>query len=151
MNKSTLLMALPFALTSLSGCTSDINSNYYNTSSVGQVAQSQGCTVISVRPIQVATQNGVGTAVGGIAGGLAGSQIGGGSTAHLLGAVGGAILGGIAGDLAQKEMTSQYGYEYVVRLDNGSTVSTTQGGDVLLNPGQRCQIIFGDRARVIPN
>ena len=91
MNKLSFLFALPVVISGLSGCASDINSNYYSTSSVGQLNQAQGCTVVSVRPIKVSTQNGAGTAVGSIAGGIAGSQIGGGSTAHLLGAVGGAI------------------------------------------------------------
>lgn len=151
MNKYTFLLALPLAVSGIAGCASDINSNYYSTSSIGQVSQAQGCTVVSVRPIQVSTENGMGSAIGSIAGGIAGSQIGGGNTAHLLGAVGGAILGGFAGNAAQDGLTSQMGYEYVVRLDNGTTLSTTQGTDVLLNPGQRCQIIFGNRTRVIPN
>lgn len=141
----------PLTAAGIAGCASDIDSNYYSTGSVGQVSQAQGCTVVSVRPIKVSTQNGAGTAIGGIAGGIAGSQIGGGNTAHLLGAVGGAILGGFAGNAAQEGLTSQQGYEYIVRLDNGNTVSTTQGADVLLNPGQRCQIIFGNPARIIPN
>lgn len=151
MNKYALLLALPLTAAGIAGCASDIDSNYYSTGSVGQVSQAQGCTVVSVRPIKVSTQNGTGTAIGGIAGGIAGSQIGGGNTAHLLGAVGGAILGGFAGNAAQEGLTSQQGYEYIVRLDNGNTVSTTQGADVLLNPGQRCQIIFGNPARIIPN
>ena len=151
MNKYALLLALPLTAAGIAGCASDIESNYYSTGSVGQVSQAQGCTVVSVRPIKVSTQNGAGTAIGGIAGGIAGSQIGGGNTAHLLGAVGGAILGGFAGNAAQEGLTSQQGYEYIVRLDNGNTVSTTQGADVLLNPGQRCQIIFGNPARIIPN
>ena len=151
MNKFILFLALPLTVSGIVGCASDINSNYYNTGSVGQISQAQGCTVLSVRPIRVATQNGTGSAVGSIAGGVAGSQIGGGNSAHLIGAVGGAILGGIAGNAAQKGLTSQSGYEYVVRLDNGSTISTTQGADVLLNPGQRCQIILGNPARIIPN
>ena len=151
MNKYALLLALPLTAAGIAGCASDIDSNYYSTGSVGQVSQEQGCTVVSVRPIKVSTQNGAGTAIGGIAGGIAGSQIGGGNTAHLLGAVGGAILGGFAGNAAQEGLTSQQGYEYIVRLDNGNTVSTTQGADVLLNPGQRCQIIFGNPARIIPN
>lgn len=151
MNKYALLLALPLTAAGIAGCASDIDSNYYSTGSVGQVSQTQGCTVVSVRPIKVSTQNGAGTAIGGIAGGIAGSQIGGGNTAHLLGAVGGAILGGFAGNAAQEGLTSQQGYEYIVRLDNGNTVSTTQGADVLLNPGQRCQIIFGNPARIIPN
>lgn len=151
MNKYALLLALPLTAAGIAGCASDIDSNYYSTGSVGQVSQAQGCTVVSVRPIKVSTQNGAGTAIGGIAGGIAGSQIGGGNTAHLLVAVGGAILGGFAGNAAQEGLTSQQGYEYIVRLDNGNTVSTTQGADVLLNPGQRCQIIFGNPARIIPN
>lgn len=151
MNKYALLLALPLTAAGIAGCASDIDSNYYSTGSVGQVSQAQSCTVVSVRPIKVSTQNGAGTAIGGIAGGIAGSQIGGGNTAHLLGAVGGAILGGFAGNAAQEGLTSQQGYEYIVRLDNGNTVSTTQGADVLLNPGQRCQIIFGNPARIIPN
>ena len=151
MNKYALLLALPLTAAGIAGCASDIDSNYYRTGSVGQVSQAQGCTVVSVRPIKVSTQNGAGTAIGGIAGGIAGSQIGGGNTAHLLGAVGGAILGGFAGNAAQEGLTSQQGYEYIVRLDNGNTVSTTQGADVLLNPGQRRQIIFGNPARIIPN
>lgn len=151
MNKYALLLALPLTAAGIAGCASDIDSNYYSTGSVGQVSQAQGCTVVSVRPIKVSTQNGAGTAIGGIAGGIAGSQIGGGNTAHLLGAVGGAILGGFAGNAAQEGLTSQQGYEYIVRLDNGNTVSTTQGADILLNPGQRCQIIFGNPARIIPN
>lgn len=151
MNKYALLLALPLTAAGIAGCASDIDSNYYSTGSVGQVSQAQGCTVVSVRPIKVSTQNGAGTAIGGIAGGIAGSQIGGGNTAHLLGAVGGAILGGFAGNAAQEGLTSQQGYEYIVRLDNGNTVSTTQGADVLLNPGQRCQIIFGNPAGIIPN
>ena len=151
MNKYALLLALPLTAAGIAGCASDIDSNYYSTGSVGQVSQAQGCTVVSVRPIKVSTQNGAGTTIGGIAGGIAGSQIGGGNTAHLLGAVGGAILGGFAGNAAQEGLTSQQGYEYIVRLDNGNTVSTTQGADVLLNPGQRCQIIFGNPARIIPN
>ena len=151
MNKYALLLALPLTAAGIAGCASEGDSNYYSTGSVGQVSQAQGCTVVSVRPIKVSTQNGAGTAIGGIAGGIAGSQIGGGNTAHLLGAVGGAILGGFAGNAAQEGLTSQQGYEYNVRLDNGNTVSTTQGADVLLNPGQRCQIIFGNPARIIPN
>lgn len=85
MNKYALLLALPLTAAGIAGCASDIDSNYYSTGSVGQVSQAQGCTVVSVRPIKVSTQNGAGTAIGGIAGGIAGSQIAGGNTAHLLG------------------------------------------------------------------
>lgn len=65
MNKYALLLALPLTAAGIAGCASDIDSNYYSTGSVGQVSQAQGCTVVSVRPIKVSTQNGAGTAIGG--------------------------------------------------------------------------------------
>ena len=88
-----------------------------------------------------------------IAGGVAGSQIGKGSTAGVLGAVGGALVGGAAGNLAQRGLSKQSGYEYVVQLDNGGLVTVTQGSDVLMAVGQRCMVLYGsgsDRARIIP-
>ena len=149
MNKYALLLALPLTAAGIAGCASDIDSNYYSTGSVGQVSQAQGCTVVSVRPIKVSTQNGAGTAIGGIAGGVAGSTIGGGSTAHTLGAVGGALLGGLVGDAAEKGLSSQTGLEYIVKLDNGQVISVTQGTGQALGVGQRCLVLFGNTTRII--
>lgn len=135
----------------LAACTSDISSSHYSAGSVGSVAQTMGGTVVSVRQITVSSEdNNAGTLIGGAMGGVAGSQIGGGSTAHILGAVGGAVIGGIAGNAAQRGLSSQNGYEYVIRLDNGSMVTVAQGADILLNPGQRCYVSLGNPARVMP-
>lgn len=149
MRKFLFMLILPMTLI-FNACTSDIGANQYATSSIGQASTAQIGTVVSVRQIQVASDSSAGTLIGGAAGGVAGSTIGGGDTAHILGAIGGAVLGGIAGNAAQKGLTSQGGYEYVVRLDNGNLVTVSQGTDILLNPGQRCMVLFGDRARVIP-
>lgn len=106
--------------------------------------------MVSVRQISIASNNGAGTLIGGAAGGVAGSMIGGSDTAHILGAIGGAVVGGIAGNAAQEGLSSQSGYEYVIQLDNGSMVTVSQGNDVLLNPGQKCMVLYGKRARVVP-
>ena len=74
-------------------------------------------------------------------------MIGGSDTAHILGAIGGAVVGGIAGNAAQEGLSSQSGYEYVIQLDNGSMVTVSQGNDVLLNPGQKCMVLYGKRPR----
>lgn len=152
MNKLLSAVAVS-ALLVLSGCTTDIGANQYDSQAVGSVSQALPGTVISVRAIQVRDSNAsTGTALGGIAGGVAGSQIGRGTTAGVLGAVGGALIGGAAGNMAQKGLSSQQGYEYVVRLDSGRVVTLTQGNDVLLASGQRCMVLYGGsaRARVIP-
>ncbi len=149
MKKSAILLLLPLALI-ISACTSNIGANQYDTDAVGDVSRALKGTVVSVRAISVSSDNGAGTLIGGAAGGVAGSMIGGSDTAHILGAIGGAVVGGIAGNAAQEGLSRQSGYEYVIELDNGSMVTVSQGNDVLLNPGQRCLVLYGKRARVIP-
>jgi len=147
----TILIALTAIILPISACTTDISSSHYYTDSVGRVSQTMGGTVVSVRQIRVSSENNnAGTLIGGAVGGVAGSTIGGGDTAHILGALGGAVIGGIAGDAAQKGLSSQNGFEYVIRLDNGQMITVAQGNDILLNPGQRCYVSLGHPARVMP-
>ena len=146
-----ILLATAALIMPIAACTSDISSSHYSTSSVGVAAQTMAGTVVSVRPIMVSSEdNNAGMLAGAALGGVGGSAIGGGSTAHTLGAVGGAIIGGIAGNAAQRGLSSQQGYEYVIKLDNGNMVTVTQGNDILLNPGQRCYVSLGHPARVTP-
>ena len=133
----------------LAACQADIASNQYGTSSVGRASAASPCSVISVRQVQVKSDNNAGMLAGALAGGVGGYAIGSGKTAHNLGAVGGALLGGYAGDKAQGALSSQMGYEYVVQLDNGQVMTLTQGTDVLLSPGQRCMILLGNPSRLI--
>lgn len=143
------MLVIPLAMLAVA-CQSRIGANDYSTSGTGEVNRAVKCTVVNVRAVQVATQNGMGTAIGGVAGGVAGSLIGGGDTAHVLGAIGGAVVGGMAGNAAQGALTKQGGYEYVVELDGGRLVTVTQGSDVLLTPGQKCMVLYGKQARVVP-
>ena len=146
-----IILASAALIMPIAACTSDISSSHYSTSSVGVAAQTMAGTVVSVRQITVSSEdNNAGTLIGAGLGGVGGSAIGGGSRAHTIGAIGGAVLGGIAGNAAQKGLSSQQGYEYVIRLDNGNMVTVTQGNDILLNPGQRCYVSLGHPARVTP-
>lgn len=146
MNKTLALLSFTALL---AACQADIGSNQYGTSSVRTAAAASPCSVISVRQVSVKSDNNMGALAGALVGGVGGYGIGSGSTAHNLGAVGGALLGGYAGDKAQGVLSSQTGYEYVVRLDNGQVMTLTQGTDVLLSPGQRCMILLGNPSRLI--
>ena len=138
MKKFVIALILP-VMAVLAGCASQIGANQYDSAAVGSVNRARAGTIVSVRAITVAdSDNSLGTAIGGIAGGVAGSQIG---------------KGGAAGNLAQRGLSKQSGYEYVVQLDNGGLVTVTQGSDVLMAVGQRCMVLYGsgsDRARIIP-
>ncbi len=149
MKRFAIMLVLPLALM-LNACTSRIGANEYATASTGQVNRALKGTIVSVRQVQVQSDNNAGMLLGGAAGGVAGSMIGGNDAVHVLGAIGGAVLGGMAGDAAQGALSNQGGYEYVVQLDNGNLVTITQGNDVLLTPGQKCIVLYGKQARVIP-
>ena len=135
----------------LAACAPRIGSNDYSYSGVRQASNAFPCTVLSVRSVNVSSDdNSAGTMLGGIAGGVAGSTIGHGRSSHTLGAIGGAAAGMLAGNLMQDTMMKQGGYEYVVRTDNGQIYSVTQGTDQLISAGQRCMLINGAESRVIP-
>ena len=149
MKKFALLALLPLAF-AINACTSNIGANDYSTSGVRQVGRAMGCTVLSVRQVVVRSDNNVGMLAGAGAGGLAGSMVGGNDTTKILGALGGAVVGGIAGDAAQSGLSKQEGYEYVVKTENGNVMTITQGNDVLMTPGEKCYLLYGKEARVIP-
>ena len=150
MKKIIAVALLPLAL-GLSACAEDIGANHYNTSSAGQVNQAAKGTVLAVRQVSVSDGDGqIGKLGGAVAGGAAGSMIGGSDAVRVIGAVGGAVLGGMAGDAAQERLTRQTGYEYTIELEGGKLVTITQGTDVVLQPGQRCLVLYGKQARVVP-
>ena len=138
----------------LAACTSNLNTNSYQTSAAGKVNSVQEGVIINVRQVRIATENGgVGTLAGGIAGGVLGSTVGGSSVANTLGAVGGAVVGGALGSKAQEGLSAQTGYEYIVKLDSGKAVTLTQGADTIFTVGQPVYVLdadYGDRARIIP-
>lgn len=148
MKKEILTLAAATAM--ITGCAADINSNHYATSGTGAVGQVMSCTVVNVRQVNVSSSDSsAGAVLGAIGGGVAGSTIGHGR-GSVLGALGGAALGGIAGNAAQGGLTKQDGVEYIVKLDNGSLRTITQGTDVYMQPGQKCFLLYGEQSRVIP-
>jgi outer membrane lipoprotein SlyB len=108
-------------------------------------------TVVGVREVQIeGTRSGIGAGAGAIAGGAAGSQIGQGSAANIAGAVGGAVIGGILGAAIEEGATRGRGFEYTIETDDGRIIAVIQGDDMFFAPGERVQVIYGQRTRVMP-
>ena len=140
------------ALGLLAGCTPNISSDSYNTTDTQHVSQVRHGVIVSISKVKVSgadskAGNWAGTLAGGAAGGVAGSAVGQGTGSALM-AIGGALLGGIAGNKAQEAMTTQDATQYIVKLQNGNTVSVTQGGTVLA-VGTKVLLLEGDPARLI--
>lgn len=152
---SVYIASLCFSLSLLTGCARDIYSDSYEESTVGAVATTYACTVVSVRKVKVKghdklSKNSEGMLIGAVAGGALGSAFGGGNARLVTGAAG-ALAGGLAGGLAQSKMEKQFGYEYTVKIEDGRLFTVVQGMDTLLTPGQLAYLhVYPDgRSRVV--
>lgn len=127
----------------LSACQELPSRNVYNEQEVGKQTDVEFGVIKAVKHVKVQQQNtGVGTLGGAAAGGVAGSTLGGGKGAVLT-AIAGAIAGGVAGNAAESALDNSVGIQYIIRKENGHTVSIVQniGKDERpLHVGQRVMI-----------
>lgn len=141
----------------LSGCAREISSNVYSDTHVGEASRTFRGVVVSVREVEVTNaeklqENTTGMAAGAVAGGVGGYQFGKGR-GQVASTAAGAILGAVAGAYAEKALSSQNAFEYIVELSNGEMRTVVQGKDTKYAPGQRVLLIVGQegRSRIIPD
>ncbi len=151
------LMLVSSAAAMISGCAREISSNVYSDTHVGEASRTFRGMVVSVREVEVTNaeklqENTTGMGVGALAGGVGGYQIGKGR-GQVAATAAGAILGAVAGAYAEKALSSQTAFEYIVELSNGEMRTVVQGKDTKYAPGQRVLLIVGQqgRSRIIPD
>lgn len=97
--------------------------------------------VVSVKKVKVkGKSNYIGAIVGGVGGAALGNQVGKGNgnvAATILGAVGGAF----AGREIEKQVKSDYRYDVVVRLDNGSSRTLSYDNDPGFKSGAKVRVV----------
>ena len=152
MFKKVLLISSALALTPLlGGCGPSISPNTYNANTVGVASRVVKGTIISIRPVKIQQNSGVGAVGGAVAGGAAGSLVGNRTAVNIVSATGGALLGGLIGNEVEKEFRKDVGYEYIIQLANNSTISVTQQQDLQLGLNQRVLVIYGPTTRIVPD
>ncbi|HQU01246.1 MAG: hypothetical protein B7Z78_02075 [Rhodospirillales bacterium 20-60-12] len=138
-------------LAGLAACAPTNTNTTYSTAAIGQTGYVTYGQILSERPVAVVGQGGgIGTLAGGAVGATAGSFIGGpgGGAVNVLGAIGGAIVGGLVGNAVGTSATSGQAVEFIIRQDDGTTISVVQTNELQLQPGDRVQIIRGNRTRL---
>lgn len=134
----------------LNACQNGYSPDRYSPGSMQQANKVDRATVQSVRLVDVDGTAGAGALVGGAAGGIGGSSFGsgGGSAAA---ALGGVLVGAAIGALVEKSATETQAFEYIVQKQNGDLMSVTQKDAQPLAVGQKVMLIYGVRARLIPD
>ena len=141
MKKGLCVMAVCLAL---AACGIGETNSTYSRSDIGQQAQVQFGTIISMRPVQVKGTSTVGTVGGAVAGGAAGSMIGGNTAVNVIGGVGGAIVGGMIGNAAEQAITKDTAYEFIIRKQNGQTIAVVQTNENHFRVGDRVLLTVTD-------
>ena len=151
MFKKFLISALLMAF--LTACGIGNTNTTYTRGQIGRQGSTSIGRIVAMTQIDIAgTDSGVGTAVGAVAGGVAGGALA--SPSHgwyrhsrgrravgTLGALGGAVVGGIAGNLAEKALTKDTAFEFLVEKPNGSVVSIVQTNELGLREGDKVILI----------
>ncbi|MDX1710741.1 MAG: glycine zipper 2TM domain-containing protein, partial [Rhodovibrionaceae bacterium] len=125
------------------------DSDTYTSSDVGQTIETSQGRVLSSRPVDIKSEEGgtAGTLAGGAVGGAAGYGVGSGS-GQLLATVIGAVVGASIGYLAEKEIRSGEGIEYIVELEDGRVVTLVQnraGDEQPIADGEPVLVQFGSQ------
>lgn len=121
-----------------------LSPNVYAARQVGEASMTYSGCIVSVRPICVQQQTGVGAIAGGVAGGALGSVIGNGYFAPT---ALGAIAGAVVGSAVEQDTSRQTGFEYVIQLDNGQLMSVVQGCDPFFQCGDPVYVIMSSSGR----
>lgn len=145
-------LAVLLPLFGVAACAGTPANSTYSGYGLGRTASVTYGTIVSMRNVMVQGQpSGVGAVGGAALGGVAGSFIGGDSfRGNLLGAIGGALLGGLAGSAVESSIDRGQAVEFIIRQDDGQTISVVQTNENNFHPGQRVAIIRGDRTRLAP-
>jgi outer membrane lipoprotein SlyB len=150
MNKLLILFAIG-ASAFITGCAQNVSPNTYTGSEVGVVSKVKKGVILSRREVTIDNNSGAGGLAGAAAGAAGGSTLGNGVSTNVAGAVGGAVVGGLVGHAIDKGVNQHKGYEYIIKLEGGQTVSVVQTNQLKFKPHQRVLVIYGAMTRIVPD
>ncbi len=132
MKKSVFFVCLCFLL---GACGIGDTNTTYSRRDIGVQGRVEMGKIVDIMSVKTAGQSSVGTLAGAGAGAAAGSMIGGNTAVNIIGGIGGAVLGGMIGAQAEKSLTSDTAYEFIVQKTNGQFVSIVQSNELGLRVG----------------
>ena len=138
MNPKTLIIIGISAV--LVACAAGKSGDVYTRDQVRQVQTYRIGYIEGVREIRIeGTKTPIGTAAGAVVGGVAGSSVGNGKTGQI-----GAVVGGMVGAATEEGITRENGFEFDIRMEDGSYISVVQAKAV-----KDETFAVGDRVRII--
>jgi outer membrane lipoprotein SlyB len=144
-------------LSFLTSCESSVNriikddsgANTYSSLEAGKFSDVYEGTILSIKEVRISGSKGLGAAVGtAIGGGVAASRYDSTSGQRNAAIIGG-LLGALAGSATEEAITNEVGYEFLLRMNDGSIKSFVQKSIQGLRVGDAVYVIYnGDIVRL---
>lgn len=139
--KLTVTLAAAVLLTA---CASGKSGDVYTRDQVRQIQTYRVGTIEAINNIRIeGTKTPIGTAAGTVVGGVAGSTVGSGKGSDVARVIG-AVVGGVVGAAAEEGYTREDGFEFAIKLEDGSYISVVQA-----KSANDETFAVGDKVRVI--
>jgi outer membrane lipoprotein SlyB len=151
MEKYVILVVLSIMSGFMTGCAQNVSPHTYEACEAGVASEVISGVIIGKRAVKIDASGDMGGLAGAGVGGAAGSAIGGGRRANVAGVIGGAVIGGVVGRSVDKAINTHRAFEYIIRLQNGSTISIAQVQEMEFVVGQPVLIIYGAMTRIVPD
>lgn len=151
MNKMLSVTILAIVLGLISACAHNVSPNTYQASEAGIASKVLPGIIIGKRPVKINASSGLGTIGGAGIGAAGGAAMGNGSSSHMAGAIAGALIGGVVGSAMEKGIHTHKAFEYIIQLNNHSTISIVQAEAMEFNIEQPVLIIYGATTRIVPD
>lgn len=126
MNKKLLSFVITIFCMLLISCAKDMPPGNYDAAEIGKIKKVVPGVIISRRPVNIQSK-----------------------TSDSLAAAPNAAVGETEVD--STAVNRSHGFEYVIRLNNGSIISVVQTEDLRLKSRQRILVIYGNNTRVVPD
>lgn len=143
------LLILTIICSMLNSCAQNVSPNTYQASEVGVTSKVVPGVIIAKRAVNIDANSGAGGLAGAAAGAAAGTGVGGNTAGNIVGAVGGAVVGGVMGSAVDSAVNHHQGYEYIIQIKKGSSISVVQAEDLKFTIGQHVLVIYGAMTRII--
>lgn len=151
MKKILIVTLLSISIGLITACALNVSPHTYQACETGVASKVLAGVIIGKRAVNVDANSGVGGLAGAGIGAAGGSAMGSSAHSNIAGAIGGAVLGGVVGNALEKTIHRHKAFEYIINLNNGSTISITQVQELEFSVGQPVLIIYGETTRIVPD
>ena len=149
----TKLITIMLAVVFLSACQSSTNrftqdergANTYSSTETGQLSSVVEGSILSIKQVALSGSKGMGSGIGGALGATVGAgAVGSDDSDKVAGAIIGGLLGAMAGKAIEENATAETGFEFLVKLNNGSIKAFVQKSQQGLRVGDQVYVLYGN-------